>query len=103
MISNLLNNAAKFTEQGGNIAVTVEQDGSEVICRVRDSGIGIASDMLSSIFNLFPQVARTQSIEGSLGLGLTLVRRLVEAHRGTVYAASKGLGHVILTIRSGPL
>ena len=93
MISNLLNNAAKFTDEGGRIAVIVERNQSEVICRIRDTGIGIASDMLSSIFNLFTQVARAQSIQGSLGIGLTLVRRLIEAHGGTVVASSKGLGH----------
>ncbi len=93
VISNLLNNAAKFTDEGGRIAIIVERRDSEVICRIRDTGIGIASDMLSSIFNLFTQVARAQSIQGSLGIGLTLVRRLIEAHGGTVVASSKGLGH----------
>jgi CheY-like chemotaxis protein len=93
VISNLLNNAAKFTEEGGSIAVSAERNHGEVICRIRDTGIGIAGDMLSSIFNLFTQVARAQSIQGSLGIGLTLVRRLVEAHGGTVVASSKGLGH----------
>lgn len=93
VISNLLNNAAKFTDEGGLIAVMVERNQSEVICRIRDTGIGIASDMLSSIFNLFTQVARAQSIQGSLGIGLTLVRRLIEAHGGTAVASSKGLGH----------
>lgn len=92
VLSNLLNNAAKFTDEGGLISIVVERDDSDIICRVRDSGIGIASDMLSSIFNLFTQVARAQSIQGSLGIGLTLVRRLVEAHGGTVHALSKGLG-----------
>jgi CheY-like chemotaxis protein/two-component sensor histidine kinase len=93
VISNLLNNAAKFTDEGGRIAIIAERRDSEVICRIRDTGIGIASDMLSSIFNLFTQVARAQSIQGSLGIGLTLVRRLIEAHGGTVVASSKGLGH----------
>jgi signal transduction histidine kinase/DNA-binding response OmpR family regulator len=93
VISNLLNNAAKFTEEGGKITLSAERNNGEVICRIRDSGIGIPSDMLSSIFNLFTQVARAQAIQGSLGIGLTLVRRLVEAHGGTVYASSKGLGH----------
>jgi signal transduction histidine kinase/DNA-binding response OmpR family regulator len=92
VLSNLLNNAAKFTDEGGRISLIVERDNAEVVCRVRDSGIGIAGDMLSSIFNLFTQVARAQSIQGSLGIGLTLVRRLVEAHGGTVHALSKGLG-----------
>jgi signal transduction histidine kinase/DNA-binding response OmpR family regulator len=93
VVSNLLNNAAKFTEEGGRIAIIVERTESEVILRVRDSGIGIAGEMLSNIFNLFTQVAQAQSIQGSLGIGLTLVRRLVEAHGGTVIASSKGLGH----------
>jgi signal transduction histidine kinase/DNA-binding response OmpR family regulator len=93
VLANLMNNAAKFTDEAGRISLIVERDNAEVVCRVRDSGIGIASDMLSSIFNLFTQVARAQSIQGSLGIGLTLVRRLVEAHGGTVHALSKGLGH----------
>jgi len=92
VVANLLNNAAKFTEEGGRIALSLERNGSEAICRIRDTGIGIASDMLSSIFNLFTQVARAQSIQGSLGIGLTLVRRLVEAHGGSVVASSRGLG-----------
>ena len=93
VLSNLLNNAAKFTDEGGSLALVIERDNAEVVCRIRDSGIGIAADMLSDIFNLFTQVARAQSIQGSLGIGLTLVRRLVEAHGGTVHAISKGLGH----------
>jgi signal transduction histidine kinase/DNA-binding response OmpR family regulator len=93
VVSNLLNNAAKFTEEGGRIALIVERTASEVICRVRDTGIGIAGEMLSNIFNLFTQVGPAQSIQGSLGIGLTLVRRLVEAHGGTVIASSKGLGY----------
>ena len=93
VISNLLNNAAKFTDEGGRISLIVAREKDEVVCRVGDNGIGIASDNLSSIFSLFTQVARAQSIQGSLGIGLTLVKRLVEAHRGTVIAMSKGLGH----------
>ncbi len=92
VVANLLNNAAKFTEEGGKIGIVAERSESEVICRIRDNGIGIAGDMLSSIFNLFTQVARAQSIQGSLGIGLTLVRRLIEAHGGTVVALSGGLG-----------
>ena len=93
IISNLLNNAAKFTDEGGKISLLVEREHDEVVCRIRDNGIGISSDNLSSIFNLFTQVARAQSIQGSLGIGLTLVKRLVEAHGGTVVATSNGLGH----------
>ncbi len=92
VLSNLLNNAAKFTDEAGCISIIVERDNADVICRIIDSGIGIPADMLSSIFSLFTQVARARSIQGSLGIGLTLVRSLVEAHGGTVLALSKGLG-----------
>ena len=93
IIGNLLTNAAKYTEAGGRIRLTGERSGSELVLRVRDTGIGIASDMLDRIFDLFVQVdhASTRS-QGGLGIGLTLVKNLVEMHGGTVRVTSDGLG-----------
>jgi CheY-like chemotaxis protein/nitrogen-specific signal transduction histidine kinase len=93
VLSNLLNNAAKYTEEGGHIRLAVQAEGEEVTFRVRDNGIGIASDMLSSIFDLFTQVDHSlDRSNGGLGLGLTVVRSLVEMHGGSVQATSEGLG-----------
>jgi PAS domain S-box-containing protein len=93
LIANLLNNAAKYTEPRGKIWLSVEVRGDQVEVRVRDTGIGLAPEMLPRIFDLFAQadqsLARSQ---GGLGLGLTLVRRIVELHGGTVQAFSLGLG-----------
>ncbi len=93
-LSNLLNNAAKYTEEGGRIELTVAPSGVEAVLRVRDTGAGIAADMLPHVFEMFTQapgsIARS---EGGLGLGLTLVRMLVEMHGGTVAAHSEGAGH----------
>ena len=93
VIGNLLNNAFKFTDRGGRIAVTVEQeDGQAVIC-IRDSGIGIASDQLFHIFDIFVQVDTSlERATSGLGIGLTLVKSLVEMHHGTVEAYSGGIG-----------
>jgi CheY-like chemotaxis protein/two-component sensor histidine kinase len=94
VLGNLLNNAAKYTDPGGEVWVTVERDGEEVVLRVRDTGIGIRPDMLPHIFDLFVQAERRlDRAQGGVGIGLTLVRRLVEMHGGTVSAASKGPGH----------
>jgi signal transduction histidine kinase len=96
VLGNLLNNAAKYTEDGGRIRLTVERcanpDGrSDVVLRVRDSGVGIPAEMLPKVFDLFTQVERTlDRAQGGLGIGLALVRRLVEMHGGTVTAASEG-------------
>jgi CheY-like chemotaxis protein len=95
VVVNLLNNAAKFTPRGGRIGLTIEPgaDASEVVLRVRDNGIGIAPEMLPQIFDLFIQADPTVSrAEGGLGIGLTLVRSLVEMHGGRLHAASDGLG-----------
>jgi signal transduction histidine kinase len=90
-LGNLLNNATKFTEPGGSIRLTVARDGGYVVIRVRDTGIGIPREMLSKVFDLFVQVDRGEGgAEGGLGLGLALVRRLVELHGGTVEALSDG-------------
>jgi signal transduction histidine kinase len=94
IVSNLLNNAAKYSETGQRIWLDVETSERWVAIRVRDNGIGISSDLLPYVFDLFAQanhnLARTQ---GGLGLGLTLVKRLVEMHGGRVQVWSKGLGH----------
>jgi PAS domain S-box-containing protein len=93
VVSNLLNNAAKYTEEGGRIWLTVERQAEHAVLRVRDTGVGIAADMLPSIFEMFSQVQGSVSrSEGGLGIGLTLVRSLVELHGGSVTALSEGLG-----------
>jgi CheY-like chemotaxis protein len=90
---NLLNNAAKYTEPGGEISLLVEPDDGRVTVRVRDSGIGIPPDMITTIFNMFIQVDHSlERGHGGLGIGLTLVKRLVEMHGGSVAASSAGTG-----------
>jgi signal transduction histidine kinase len=91
---NLLLNAAKYTDAGGDVAVSVELGKGEAIVRIRDSGIGIASNVLPHVFDLFVQ-ADSSSRRGNagLGIGLALVRNLVERHGGCVAVASAGLGH----------
>ena len=93
VISNLLNNAAKYTMPGGHVWVTASREGEEAVVRVRDSGIGVPPDVLERVFEPFVQsdgsLART---DGGLGVGLTLVRSLVEMHGGRVEATSPGLG-----------
>ena len=93
VLSNLLNNAAKYTPDGGRIALLVEQCEGDVVFRVRDTGTGIAPEMLSKVFDLFTQAdCAIDRAQGGLGIGLTLVRRLVEMHEGTVQAYSEGPG-----------
>jgi PAS domain S-box-containing protein len=93
VVVNLLNNAAKYTEDGGRIAVAVGQEGDEMVLRVRDTGVGIAPELLPRIFDLFTQADRSlDRSQGGLGIGLSLVRGLVEMHRGTVEVTSDGLG-----------
>ena len=93
VVGNLLTNSAKYTEPNGHIWLTARREGDEAVLRVRDDGIGIAPDMLPHVFELFVQVdhAATRS-QGGLGIGLTLVKNLVEMHGGTVEARSAGLG-----------
>jgi signal transduction histidine kinase/CheY-like chemotaxis protein len=92
VLSNLLNNAAKYTNPGGQIRLAAAREGAEVVFRVRDNGIGIPPEMLSGIFDLFAQVDHSlDHSQGGLGLGLTLVRSLVEMHGGSVQALSEGL------------
>ena len=93
VLSNLLNNAAKYTETGGHIRLAVKVEEDLVAFQVRDNGIGIAAEMLLSVFDLFTQVDHSlDRSNGGLGLGLTVVRSLVEMHGGSVQAASEGLG-----------
>jgi PAS domain S-box-containing protein len=93
VVNNLLTNAAKYTEPGGCIWLSAEPSEDTVIIRVRDTGIGIPSEMLSLVFELFTQVDSSPSrSQGGLGIGLTLVKSLVELSGGTVEARSDGLG-----------
>jgi PAS domain S-box-containing protein len=90
---NLLNNAAKYTPDGGTITLRVEREGGRAAVRVRDTGTGIPPEMLPHVFELFTQVDRTlDRAEGGLGIGLTLVRHLTEMHFGTVEVTSGGPG-----------
>lgn len=90
---NLLNNAAKYTEPGGRISMSAQRDDGHVMIRVKDTGVGIQTEMLPHIFGLFTQVDRSlERTQGGLGIGLTLVERLVDMHGGSVEAYSAGLG-----------
>jgi CheY-like chemotaxis protein len=93
VVSNLLSNAAKYTPHGGRIVLTARIEGDETVVTVRDNGVGIAADMLAAVFEMFTQVARSiERANGGLGIGLSLVRRLVELHGGAVSAQSAGVG-----------
>jgi PAS domain S-box-containing protein len=93
VVSNLLTNAAKYTHAGGHITVRAAEDQGQVVLRVRDTGIGIAPDVLPHVFDLFVQGRQAlDRSAGGLGLGLTIVRNLVEHHGGTVSAYSQGRG-----------
>ena len=93
IIGNLLSNAAKYTPPGGRIEVVVEREGTEAVVRVRDNGSGIAPDVLPHIFDLFTQGdTQLDRAQGGLGIGLTVVQRLVELHGGHVEAHSAGPG-----------
>jgi len=93
VIANLLNNAARYTDPGGKIVLTGERQGEEAVIRVRDTGVGIPPEMLGCVFDLFTQLDRPGGRgQGGLGVGLALVRRLVEMHGGTVTAQSSGPG-----------
>ncbi|MGZ8225471.1 MAG: PAS domain-containing protein [Methylococcaceae bacterium] len=93
VLSNLLNNAAKYTSEGGKITLTVLREGLDIVIEVRDTGIGISPDILPGIFELFAQADNSLAhSQGGLGIGLTLVRQLVESHGGTVSAESAGIG-----------
>ncbi len=91
---NLLNNASKFTGEGGALALTLEQEAGHAVLRVRDDGIGIEPHQQARIFDLFVQADTSlERRQGGLGIGLTLVRSLVEMHGGTVEVYSEGAGH----------
>jgi len=93
VVSNLLTNAAKFTPPGGHVWLSLHREGGDAVVRVRDDGIGIREDLLPSVFDLFVQAERPAArTEGGLGIGLALVRRLVEMHGGMVQAKSDGSG-----------
>jgi CheY-like chemotaxis protein/GAF domain-containing protein len=93
VIANLLDNAAKYSPKGASVWLDIERQGGELVVRVRDEGMGIRADMLEAIFGLFIQGERTpERAQGGLGIGLTLVKNLVELHGGTVQASSPGLG-----------
>ena len=92
-VANLLNNAAKYTPSGGSIRLQAGRDGDHAVIEVQDSGVGIPAEMLDRVFQLFAQVGRTiDRSQGGLGIGLSLVRSLVELHGGTVTAQSEGTG-----------
>ncbi|GAB6196769.1 hybrid sensor histidine kinase/response regulator [Lysobacter xanthus] len=94
VVANLLNNAAKYTPTGGSIRLELSFDANEAIVRVRDDGLGIAPELLPHIFELFTQAERTPDrAQGGLGVGLALVRSVVQLHGGRVQAASAGEGH----------
>jgi PAS domain S-box-containing protein len=93
VMTNLLTNAAKYTEPGGNISVHARREGDEVIARVKDSGAGLSPELLPAVFDLFTQASQTLArSEGGLGLGLTIAKSLVEMHGGRIEAFSDGLG-----------
>jgi PAS domain S-box-containing protein len=93
VFANLLNNAAKYTPRGGSISVKVEQQGDWVTVRIIDTGIGIPTELLGRVFDIFMQVDQSlERAQGGLGIGLSLVKRLVEMHGGTVEARSRGAG-----------
>jgi signal transduction histidine kinase len=93
VLANLLNNAAKYTERAGHIWLTGELEGDQVVVRIRDTGIGISAEVLVHVFDLFVQADRSlERSKGGLGIGLTVARKLVEMHGGTVTAHSAGPG-----------
>jgi CheY-like chemotaxis protein len=106
VVGNILNNAAKYTERGGAIEVVARQRSGSAVISVRDSGLGIAPENISRVFEMFVQVSNPNSrAAGGLGIGLALVRALVEMHGGTVEAKSEGLGagsEFIVTLPTAP-
>jgi PAS domain S-box-containing protein len=93
VFSNLLNNAAKYSDRGSHINLTAERNGIQVVVSVKDTGIGLSPEMLTQVFDLFTQVGqRDGRAHGGLGIGLTLAKRLAELHGGRIEARSDGLG-----------
>jgi CheY-like chemotaxis protein len=87
---NLLDNASKFTPEGGSIWLSSERVEGHAVVRLRDTGAGITAEELPQLFQMFYQIRRSSGVQGGLGIGLALVRRLVELHGGTVEASSEG-------------
>jgi PAS domain S-box-containing protein len=93
VLANLLNNAAKYTDPGGRIALSVRGEGADAVISVRDNGLGIPAELLPRVFDMFAQVDRTlDRAQGGLGIGLALAKSLVEMHAGTIHAESAGPG-----------
>jgi CheY-like chemotaxis protein len=93
VVTNLLHNAAKYSDEGGRVTLTARREGHQCVLRVRDQGVGIAPDLLPRVFDLFTQAERSlDRAQGGLGIGLALVKRLVELHGGAVEAHSGGPG-----------
>ena len=101
VVGNLLNNAAKYTPEGGRIALTLRREGAEAVISVADTGIGIPQDMQSEVFQLFSQIEHhLDRARGGLGIGLALVKQLVDMHGGSVEAKSAGAGEgSVFTVR----
>jgi len=94
VFANLLNNGCKYTPPGGTVAISAERQDSDAVITVEDDGVGIPQDRLESVFEMFEQLDRTLAhSQGGLGIGLPLVRRLVQMHGGMVQAKSAGAGH----------
>ncbi len=104
VLTNLLNNAAKFTPPGGDIALSASSDGERVTIAVRDTGIGLSKDMLPRVFDMFTQIANPLTRpHGGLGIGLSLARTIVEMHGGTITAFSEGPGKGSAFVLTVPL
>jgi CheY-like chemotaxis protein len=105
VVTNLLTNALKYTPPAGRVAVSLRTEGEEIVLRVSDTGVGIAPDMLRRVFDLFVQGERSlDRSQGGLGIGLTLARRIVELHGGTITAESAGTGRgSTFTVRLPPV
>lgn len=101
IVANLLTNAVKYTQSPGEIDISLQQHGDQAVLRISDSGIGLAPEMLPRIFEPFLQVEDSLAhSQGGLGIGLTLVRKLVELHEGSVTASSDGIGQgSVFTVR----
>ncbi len=94
LFTNLLTNAAKYTDRGGTVSLIVEKSCEHVVVRVKDTGVGIATEMLPQVFDMFAQLNSTlKRSKGGLGIGLALVKRLTEMHGGVVTVHSEGVGH----------
>lgn len=93
VVGNLVNNAVKYTPDGGRISIILNEEGGQAVLRVADNGVGIPAEMQSQVFEMFTQVSRTLNrAQGGLGIGLGLVRSLVQLHHGTVEVESPGVG-----------